>query len=914
MDELEKLRVMIDAELAPYKKDMNDAIVETKRMSNEVQKETGNIKRAFQSMGGFIKRAVIGLGLVKLGKQALDFASDARETEAVVELAFGNMRKYVDDFAKDSIRTHGMNAQSAKATAGDYMLMSKGMGMVDENAAKMSVNVTKLSSDMASLKNTSQEMAKTALNGIWTGETEALKKYGVVMTQANLQEYAQTQGINTKIQAMSQQEQVMLRYSYVMNSMSMANGNFMRESQGWAAQTKILGEQWKELLTVIGNGLTVVLLPVLKFINKVMSYLISFANVVGQVFSKLFGIQGKAEGASKAIDPVNTSVGSLNNTLGDLGTKGSKGMNNLGKSAEQAGKKAKGALASFDTLNVLTNPENNSSTKSPKITGGAGGIGGGGIGGLANIPELVGDEVKAPKIDTSWVDKYVDKIKKGLEKAKKFFDEHKAGIIAAVAGILAGIITAMNAPAILSGLSTFWWALTHPISAFKGIWWSTVYSLQGGLAAISWPAVALVAVVALITAAVVYLWQTSESFRDSVIDTWNRIKDLFMTIFNGIKEELILFWNEYGKPIMDGLTEAWENFVGIIDSLWQGILKPIIDAIISMLKSLWSNILQPMFKILLTIIGEVMKIILKLWNDILAPLIKWLIDFFSPIVKTVTDAFAKAWDFLLRNLKPIFNGINQLIKGVSNFIQGLIDFVKNVFMGDWDNAWKSLEKAFLDLWDGIKSYVSGVWESFKGIFIGIGTWFYNNVLSPITSVFTDAFTSIGNFISDKWNWIVGLFTSGGEFFSGIAESIGGVFVSIVNGLIDGINWIISQPFDFINGILTDIANTEIMGWRPFGWIGTNPLPVPQIPHLAVGTNYVARDGLAMIHEGEAVVPKKYNPAVNGNNEQNELLREQNSLLRMLLEKDNDVYLDGDKLHQSNEKRKQQEYDRYGYAY
>lgn len=901
METLEELRVLIHAELDPYKKEMNQIVNETRNTSNAIQKETGNIKKAFQSMGSYIKRAVIGLGLVKFGKQALELASDVEETEAVVELAFGNMRKYVDDFAKNSIRTHGMSALSAKQTAGDYMLMSKGMGMVDENAAKMSVNVAKLSADMASLKNTSQEMAKTSLNSIWTGETESLKKYGVVMTQANLQEYAYSQGIKTKIANMTQQEQVMLRYSYVMNSMSIANGNFIRESQGWAAQTKILGEQWKELLTIIGQGLTVVLLPVLRFINKVMSGLIALGKVASQVFSSIFGMKGSAEKASKVIDPVNTSVNGLNDSLGDIGKKGTKGLNNLGKSAEKAGKKAKGALAGFDDLNVLTNPEKNTNLKNSKI--GAGGIGAGGA--LGNIPDL-GEGIEAPNIDTSWVDKYVEKIKIGLEKAKAFFDEHKAGIISAIAGIVT-FITLLKFP-------TLTWALTHPIQTAKGIWFMAIESIKAAFAGLSAPIVLTAGAIALVVAAVVYLWQTSESFRNSVLDTWGKIKILFTTVFEVIKAELTSFWEEYGQPIMQGLSDAWENFANIIDQLWQGILKPIFDAMISILSALWTNILQPLFKNTLTRLGEAMEVILKLWNEILLPLIKWLTDKLSPVVKRVTDAFVKAWQFVSTAIQPYFNGINLLIKGVSGFLQGLIDFVKNVFMGDWNAAWESLEKAFIALWDGIKGYVKGVWDSILNIFVGVGTWFYNNVLSPITSVFTNAFDTIGSFISNKWDWILGLFTKGGKFFAGIGDSIGNVFVRIVNGLIGSINWVISQPFNFLNGILNNISGFSILGSKPFGWIGYNPLPVPQIPYLDVGTNYVARDGLAMIHEGEAVVPKKYNPAINKNNEQNELLKEQNSLLRLLLEKDNSVYLDGDKLHQSNEKRKRQEFERYGYAY
>lgn len=905
MEALEELKVILEAELAPYKKDMDEVISETKRMSESVDKETNKVKKSFANMASFIKKAVIGLGLFKLGKEALGIASDVEETEAVVELAFGNMRKYVDEFAKTSIQTHGMSSLSAKQTAGDFMLMSKGMGMVDDNAAKMSVNVAKLSADMASLKNTSQDMAKTALNGIWTGETEALKKYGIVMTQANLQEYALKQGITQKIQTLSQQEQVMLRYSYVMNSMSIANGNFMRESQGWAAQTKILSEQWKELLAIIGKGLTVVLLPVLRFINQIMSYLIAFGKVVGQVFSSIFGFKGKAEGTAKVIDPVGKSVNNLNGALGDIDKKGSKGLNNLGKSAEKAGKKAKGALASFDDLNVLTNPEKNANLKNLKLDAGTGGIGG-----LANIPELSGSGIEAQNIDTSWVDKYVEKIKNGLDKAKRFFEEHKAGIIAAVAGIIAGLVYMFNAPKILAAIRTFWWVITHPFTALKGF----VELMKVSFAGISAGVIGVAVVIALVTAAVVYLWQTNESFRDSVIDTWNNIKDLIMTVVGGIKDELVAFWSEYGEPIMQALSEAWENFVGIIDSLWQGILKPIIDMLIGMLKSLWTNILQPLFKYVLTYIGEAITVILKLWNDLLAPLVKWLLDKLSPVVQFVAENFLKAWDFLMKNIKPIIDGMISNIKGISSFLQGLIDFVKFAFMGDWDQAWQSLEKGFQDLWNGLFGFLKGRWNSILGIFIGIGNWFDTNVLSPISEAFSDAFNAIGDFISDKWNWILGLFTKGGEFFSGIADSIGGVFVSIVNGLISSINWVIAQPFDFLNGILNSISDFSILGGKPFGWIGHNPLPVPQIPYLEVGTNYVAREGMAYLHEGEAVVPKRYNPALgNNNNEQNELLREQNSLLRMLLEKDNSIYLDGDELHQSNERRRKEEFERLGFA-
>lgn len=897
MDELEKLKVLIEAELAPYKENMNQIVSETKRMSFKVTKETKSIKNSFVSMGKAIKTALLGFAgykLVQLGKQALNFASDVEETESVVDLAFGNMRKYIDDFAKHSIRTHGMSAQSAKAAAGDYMLMSQGMGLADGAAAQMAVNVTKLSADMASLKNTSQEMAKTALNSIWTGETIALRKYGIVLTQNNLQEFAARQGIQKKLQQMTQQEQVMLRYAYVMDAMRLAQGNFQREYQGFAAQTKMLGEQWKEFLQLIGQGLTVVLLPVIRFINKLMSYLIAFAKLLSGVFRSIFGLKSSAESSAKSIEPVNNSFGGISDNLNDIGSKGVNNLNNLGKSAEKAGKKAKGSLASFDELNVLTK-ETADTLADTEGNNGIGGLGGSSIN--IPVPDVSGfKDLGIGDVDTSWIDKYVDYIQKGLNKVKGFFDEHKAIILAAIAGIVSGIITAINGTAIISALKPIWFALTHPISALEAVCWSLYYS-------INLPFIAITTAVTLITSAVVYLWNTSDSFRESVIDTWNRIKDLIVTVFEGVKNTLIEFWYSYSEPIMQSLSIAWQRFVDLVDSLWQGVLKPIVDGIIEGLKILWENVLQPLFKFVLNTTGDIILLLLELWNSIISPFLKFLVDKFGPHVEAVVNAFVEIWRFASSAIKPIINGITDTIDAITIFLQGLINFVKKIFLGDWTGAWEIVSKAASNAWEIITNLFSKVWE-----------WFSDNVTTPIVNVFTSAWDNIKEYISDIWDSILSMFTKGGTFFSGIAESIGGVFVSIVNGLISGINWVIAKPFDFLNGMLNSISGISILGAKPFGWIGHNPLPVPQIPYLDVGTNYVARDGIAMIHEGEAVVPKKYNPAAGGNLDQVELLKEQNNLLRMLLEKDNSVYLDGDKLHQSNEKRKKEQYERFGYSF
>ena len=133
--------------------------------------------------------------------------------------------------------------------------MSKGLGLADEAAAQMAISVAGLTGDVASFYNVSQEVADTALKSIWTGETESLKQFGVVMTQANLQQYAYQQGIKKTISEMTQAEQVQLRYMYVTDQLSLAQGDFVKTSGSWANQTRILSERWKQFMTIIGTAI-----------------------------------------------------------------------------------------------------------------------------------------------------------------------------------------------------------------------------------------------------------------------------------------------------------------------------------------------------------------------------------------------------------------------------------------------------------------------------------------------------------------------------------------------------------------------------------------------------------------------------------------------------------------------------------
>lgn len=201
----------------------------------------------------------------------------------------------------------------------------------------------------------------------------------------------------------------------------------------------------------------------------------------------------------------------------------------------------------------------------------------------------------------------------------------------------------------------------------------------------------------------------------------------------------------------------------------------------------------------------------------------------------------------------------------------------------WINAWEKIKEVASSVWEAITGFFSNAWENIKGVFSTIGEWFSEKFTSAYEEI-KNAFSAAGTFFSELWenikkpfvsvaDWfkekfkaawegVKNVFSTGGKIFEGIKEGITGVFTTVVNGIIKGINWIIKQPFDKINDVLGFMKGLDFWGWQPFGWFET--FPVPEIPELAEGgilpkgkTGYLEGDG------AEAVVPLERNTEWTG---------------------------------------------------
>lgn len=277
-----------------------------------------------------------------------------------------------------------------------------------------------------------------------------------------------------------------------------------------------------------------------------------------------------------------------------------------------------------------------------------------------------------------------------------------------------------------------------------------------------------------------------------------------------------------------------------------------------------------------------------------APAIEWFSELFGSIYQTVSDVFY--------NIGVIIGGCCEIIK----------------------KLWEPIGRFFSGLWADVTEFAVGAWESIKSVFLTIGSWITKNVINPIGKLFSDVwkkliggaakawagvkkvFGTVASFFSKTfsaaWEGIVKIFSVAGDIFVDIKDGIVTAFKAIVNGLIKGINKVVSIPFEGINAALEKIRDIEILNISPFS--GLKTINIPQIPLLAgggmvnAGTAFIAgeagaevvanignRTGVMNTDEMQESVARG---VADANAEQNALLREEISILRKLLDKDTNV--------------------------
>lgn len=655
----------------------------------------GDIKPKLKNLAMAVTAVFSVKKLVDFGRQSIETASDLAEVQNVVDTAFGESKQKMEDFADTAVKTYGISKLTAKQTGSNFMAMAAGMGLANDSASDMAMALTGLSADMASFYNVGQDVASTALKSIFTGETETLKQFGIVMTDANLQAYALSKGITKSTVDMSQAEKVQLRYNYVMSQTALAQGDFAKTSDSWANQTRILSEQWKEFGATIGTVLMNVLLPAVKAINSLLSQLIALAQGAARALSEAFGLE-----LSNSADEAQSIVKSTSQVADNYG--------DIANDAKQTQEAQEGSLASFDQMNKLNDESKSDST---------------GVSGAGEIMQPSGTSVE---VDTGKADKklsdFFKSVRTQFEKLADYLDKNFKPIFADIwsgleresielAQILGGVfsdIKSLSEPLKAYFINDFTPLMQTAFSTlgkigiglfdsfnkvFSDIWNVAVFPILQNFLTVGLP---------LITDFGTQVWNTLGVLFDN-------IKEIFDTLWNGVAQPVLNalktlwcdtwqsisdFWNKWGQPIFDGINEGITTTKNVFLNLWETVLKPVFDKLMDVADSVWTEHLKPLLDEFLDFVGTLITSVLSIYNKAIAPVVNWLVSILGPIVSSV----------LGKIIKTVGNVISNIIDAVKNIIsalKGVVLFIAGVFTGDWKKAWQGVKKIFKGVWDAL---------------------------------------------------------------------------------------------------------------------------------------------------------------------------------------------------------------------
>ena len=220
----------ISLDLTIDERKFNKEVANIKKTADATGKKLSSsfsgVEKAFAGITSTVKKGAAVLagafaikGIADFGKECLNLGSDLQEVQNVVDVTFPRMKEQINSFAKDAAASFGLSETMAKRFSGTFGAMATAFGFSEKQAAEMGTTLTGLAGDIASFYNISQDEAYTKLKSVFTGETEALKDLGVVMTQSALDAYAMANGFGKTTAKMTEAEKVALRYSFVQNQL-----------------------------------------------------------------------------------------------------------------------------------------------------------------------------------------------------------------------------------------------------------------------------------------------------------------------------------------------------------------------------------------------------------------------------------------------------------------------------------------------------------------------------------------------------------------------------------------------------------------------------------------------------------------------------------------------------------------------
>lgn len=316
-------------------KDVNKKLDEQKKFLGKTAEDWDKIGKKVGPIGKTLTKKVTA-PILAASAAAFKLGGDYEQALGKMQVVFGENSAEIEKWAQGALKNFGLSRLSAVDMVADFGAMFDNFGFKMQENMDMSKALAERVRDLGAFYNTTAQETTEALNAIFTGQVQPLRKFGVVITQAALQEYAHAEGINKKISEMTEAEKVQLRYNYVMEKTSIAVGQYQREYDDASTKLDTFKETLKELGVTFGEVVIPAVVPFLTALTNGLNYIASldegtknfivrlalFAAAIGPVLVGLSTVikatrvvREVTSGAAKAIGSVTKANNLFNSVL-----------------------------------------------------------------------------------------------------------------------------------------------------------------------------------------------------------------------------------------------------------------------------------------------------------------------------------------------------------------------------------------------------------------------------------------------------------------------------------------------------------------------------------------------------------------------------------------------------------------------
>ncbi|VMC10563.1 phage tail length tape-measure protein [Streptococcus pneumoniae] len=741
MATLDELKVMIDAEIAPFRKKMKEVENQVKGTSDQVKNATAKVREQSNSIGSAFGKLAKFAGFAILGKKLLDVGMYSTQTALEVSASMNQIKRQMGESSQSFLKWVNDNANAMNMGVGE----ATNYGAVYSNLFSGFIKDTnKLSAYTAKMLQTSAVVAEGSGRTITDvmerirsgllGNTEAIEDLGINVNVAMIEstEAFKKFANGQSWQQLDYQTQQQIRLMAILEQATAKYGNTLSNSVN--GRISLFKSLMKDAALNLGNSM----LPI---INAIMPVLNSFAMVLKNVTAKLAefialmfnkkatvkdGVGGAVGDMGNAMKDAAGGAGDLADAVDDAGDSAGGLADNLGDSAKNAKKAAKELLGllGFDEINILQKPKDDD----------AGGSGGGGKGGKGKGGGGGPFKDILPEVELTDMDNQFKSIFDGLgDKLKGLFDPFKKGFDAAFRpeGI-ERIKTALDQIA-----KTMGEIATDPrvVNAFNRMAEKIAYALGQVTGSITTIGLGIGVFLA-------------ESIANGLGRQKERITRALVALFDNIgniAEAVGNIAQDFSSAFYDVITSTGAVRIG--------------SAIVSTLLSLTSTIVEVGSKLAGSLFKGFEKVVVTSAPQI-SSIFQSLLDTVAPVFESIERSVNKFGDGLSRVYDE---HVAPAINSIANAFNGLIDIIQILWEGSWKPFAEFLSGVFGVSIEGISDLLGG------GLLATLG------LLADAIKLVADGFTVFSDWCKENKEPIVALITTWQTInFLSWAEQAGGL--------------------------------------------------------------------------------------------------------------------------------------------